>query len=152
MSAFIRKEERETLVCKECNEELPLSMFVRKGKNKKSGALQYSSRCKVCYNQHVKQQPSYNTEARRRIEKLDFSNSIKVKCVVCGYDRCSSALDFHHVDDNEKEATISWMVTNRAYTLDDIRKEMMKCVVVCSNCHREHHSGLIDVSVYPRAM
>ena len=51
-------------------------------------------------------------------------------CVICGYDRNLAALDFHHVVGLEKN---EW----RRYTI----KEMEKCILLCSNCHREHHNG-----------
>ncbi len=58
------------------------------------------------------------------------------KCVVCGYDRCPSAFDFHHVDSEAKDFSISEKTSWAA-----ILPELEKCVLVCSNCHREIHAG-----------
>jgi len=62
------------------------------------------------------------------------------KCSKCGYDKCRSALDFHHLGD--KEFAISQVIhywpfnnVNRVRMLD----ELNKCVVLCANCHRELH-------------
>lgn len=152
MATGIRKEDRTTLCCKDCKQHLPIDMFIKKGRNKSSGALQFSSRCKPCYRKHVRSLPSYNMKAAYIVEKRDIVNNIKQQCVVCGYDRCKKALDFHHVVGDEKEADIAAMVIGKEYTTDVLLLELTKCVVVCSNCHREHHDGIIDVSGYPRAV
>lgn len=60
-------------------------------------------------------------------------------CVLCGYNRCHSALHFHHINPWEKDFNIS--SKNRWI---DIRKEIEKCALVCANCHAEIHAGLID--------
>jgi len=60
------------------------------------------------------------------------------RCVICGYDRCASAFDFHHVDPWAKDFAISQRMTSfRA-----IQKELDKCVLLCATCHREVHDGL----------
>lgn len=59
-------------------------------------------------------------------------------CVICGYDRCASAFDFHHVDPWIKDFAISQRMTSfRA-----IQRELDKCVLLCATCHREVHDGL----------
>jgi hypothetical protein len=64
------------------------------------------------------------------------------KCIVCGYDRCIKALEFHHTNPEEKDFTVG-SNTNRAW--EKIKKEIDKCVLVCANCHREIHDGLIGL-------
>ena len=63
------------------------------------------------------------------------------KCSICGYNKCQTALELHHINAEEKEFTFA-SNTNRAWAT--IRKELEKCVLVCANCHREIHSNLID--------
>ena len=63
------------------------------------------------------------------------------KCSICGYDKCQSALEFHHLNPEEKEFTFS-SNTNRAWSI--VREELKKCTLVCSNCHREIHSEYIS--------
>lgn len=63
------------------------------------------------------------------------------KCSICGYDKCLSALEFHHLNPEEKEFTIS-QNTNLAW--EQINEEIKKCVLVCSNCHKEIHAGLVE--------
>lgn len=59
------------------------------------------------------------------------------KCSVCGFDKHLSALDFHHINPNNKEFEIGH---NLGYTLDRLKKETDKCILICANCHRELHS------------
>src|SRR5574338_143642 len=60
------------------------------------------------------------------------------RCQICGYDKCVNAFDFHHVDPMEKDFAISAKMTS----WEAIEKELSKCVLLCSNCHREVHDGL----------
>lgn len=60
------------------------------------------------------------------------------KCARCGYDKYQGALEFHHLDPKEKDfgfgnSTVSWL---------KMKEELDKCILVCSNCHREIH-GLL---------
>lgn len=57
-------------------------------------------------------------------------------CVLCGYNKCLSALEFHHIDRN-KEFGVSYS----RESIPRIKNEISKCVVVCANCHREIHAG-----------
>lgn len=65
------------------------------------------------------------------------------KCALCGYDKCNSALEFHHINPSEKDYQLSSGST-RSLNRDFV--EARKCILVCSNCHREIHSGLYDSS------
>lgn len=61
------------------------------------------------------------------------------KCELCGYDKCPAALEFHHRDPAKKDFEIARLKT---YSFDLIKPELDKCVLVCSNCHREVHAGM----------
>lgn len=65
------------------------------------------------------------------------------KCEVCGYDKCIGALEFHHLDPDEKEFTISGSGHTRS--LDRVLEEIEKCILLCANCHREVHAGILLV-------
>lgn len=58
------------------------------------------------------------------------------KCEKCGYNKCNRALEFHHLDPKEKDFTIS---KYSVLSWDKIKKELDKCILICSNCHRELH-------------
>lgn len=68
------------------------------------------------------------------------------KCFICGYDRCIAALEFHHINPDEKD----FMISKDGYTRswENVKKELNKCVCVCANCHREIHNGIIDLKNY----
>jgi len=59
-------------------------------------------------------------------------------CAICGYNKCKSALDFHHANPEDKVASISAMV-NRTYGCinEEIVDELSKCILLCRNCHAE---------------
>lgn len=61
-------------------------------------------------------------------------------CQICGYNRAITALDLHHLNPIDKEFDIG-TILNKDWEL--INSEIQKCILVCSNCHREIHEGLI---------
>jgi hypothetical protein len=66
------------------------------------------------------------------------------RCQVCGYSKCIWALDFHHYDESTKSFNLSTDGMTRSWAR--IKEEVSKCLLVCANCHREIHAGLIDIS------
>ncbi len=63
------------------------------------------------------------------------------KCINCGYNRCLAALTFHHRDPEQKDFGISSLI--RIASWKEIKKELAKCDLLCTNCHAEHHDGYI---------
>lgn len=59
------------------------------------------------------------------------------KCSSCGYDKCIDAIEFHHINPKEKDTNVCIML-GKAWS-DKMEKEIKKCKLLCSNCHREHH-------------
>lgn len=57
-------------------------------------------------------------------------------CTLCGYDKCNTALQFHHLDPSKKD----FDKFNR-FRLEDSKSELDKCVLLCANCHFEVHAG-----------
>ena len=78
--------------------------------------------------------------------KKEYRKNIKLKCIeylggkctICGYDKCTRSLDFHHLNPNEKEFTISGGTKSFTY----LKPELDKCILVCRNCHGEIHEEL----------
>lgn len=65
------------------------------------------------------------------------------KCRVCGYNRCLAALEFHHLDPNKKDFDIARIIS---YSFKTLLIEANKCVLLCGNCHRELHEGVITLN------
>jgi hypothetical protein len=61
------------------------------------------------------------------------------KCILCGYDRCNAALEFHHLDRTIKSFGLSRKGFTRSW--DSIKTELDKCILICANCHREVEAG-----------
>lgn len=83
----------------------------------------------------------YNILKKRRVrikeELVEYKGG---KCEICGYNKCLSALEFHHLDPSKKDFGIA---SNSSYkNITVLKKEIDKCILVCSNCHREIHSGI----------
>lgn len=69
-------------------------------------------------------------------------------CSQCGYSECMDAMDFHHRDPSQKDFQIGANGIYRRFEL--LKPELDKCLLLCSNCHRELHSklrGEIDDSI-----
>ena len=94
-----------------------------------------------------------NTEEYNTKRKKDISNAVvkwrqdkKIKlveykgdcCQNCKYNKSIGALEFHHIDPNEKDFTIS----SKSYAFERLKKEVDKCVLLCSNCHIEVHQEI----------
>ena len=88
-------------------------------------------RCKRCRNDHVIE--------RRRNVKIQLIEEFGVKCTICGYSKCKGSLVFHHTEPTQKEFSISRR--GRTSSIDILRKEAMKCQLVCANCHGDLHDN-----------
>ncbi len=93
---------------------------------------------------------SKSSEAVKRWRKS--AKNIILKCMggccqICNYDRCPSALELHHVDPQEKEISIGTIMA-RCRSWDFLYDEISKCILLCSNCHREVHAELVEIPEY----
>ena len=88
-------------------------------------------RCKRCRAEAV--------QRRRRKVKRILVEEAGGKCVICGYDRHPAALHFHHVDPEQKSFGLARRGITRS--IDILRAEIRKCVLLCSNCHAEVEAG-----------
>ena len=91
------------------------------------------SYCKQCNHQQV-----LNRQREFKRKCLEYKGSC---CSKCGYSKCIGALEFHHLDPNKKAFAPS-KFRHTSFIKNDtvIKKELDKCIVLCSNCHRENHS------------
>lgn len=113
----------EYKLCAACNtkKELLKDFYT---KNKK-----YSHAwCKSCLNKQT-----IKWQQERKIEAINYKGG---KCIKCGYNKYAGALDFHHLDPSKKDYSIS---RRKNCTLDTIKPELDKCILLCRNCHAELH-------------
>ena len=88
----------------------------------------------------------YLIDKVRKRRKLTKKIAVAYKgsrCFICGYQECVDALEFHHLGNKEKDFGISKSGYTRRIT--NVLKEADKCVLLCSNCHREVHAGLLQL-------
>lgn len=78
------------------------------------------------------------SKKRRYKRKMDLVLLRGGSCESCGYSKNLSALEFHHIiPSNKKFMLNNSCLSNRTY--EECLKEAEKCLLLCSNCHREHH-------------
>ena len=65
------------------------------------------------------------------------------KCYFCGYNKFVGAMEFHHLDTNKKDFGLSMKGLTRSWI--KTKNEIDKCILVCSNCHRELHGGILKI-------
>ena len=118
--------EMKEKFCSKCNEVKSVQEFYfNKTKNL------YGQFCKKCHN-------DYSMSRQKNVKKqaVEYKGN---KCQICLYDKCINALEFHHRDPSEKEFTIAELKNS---SFNKLKNELDKCLLVCSNCHREIHAGI----------
>lgn len=137
-------EEDEILEeCAQCGDEL------------NQGSKYCSNKCKNKHyyrNNKEKWHEKYQNNKEKRAEESRQRRKRKKRkaivykggsCVVCGYSECDAALEFHHIDPEEKEFGICRGIDKSWSTLQE---ELNKCVLMCGNCHSEFHDEMIDLN------
>ena len=76
-------------------------------------------------------------ERRKKVRQEFEQFKSTLKCEKCGESHIA-CLDFHHKDPQEKDIEISHAV-GRSWGVGKLKKEIDKCVILCSNCHRKLH-------------
>lgn len=86
-----------------------------------------------------------NKTAERKRELKRWLKELKtsMRCEYCG-ERETICLDFHHDNEKNKEHNISNMI-KKGFSKNRILDEIEKCTVLCANCHRKYHAGLIKL-------
>src|SRR4029077_2631271 len=77
--------------------------------------------------------------ADRRVGIGKFISELRkdLKCSLCGENH-PATLDFHHSNPKDKDFTIS-EACKGGFSIEKIKEEIAKCIVLCSNCHRKEH-------------
>jgi transposase len=121
------EEYGEFRFCPRCQKQVPtINFYSRRGKSNSSVY------CKICTNEQ--------TIVRQREIKSMMIEYKGGKCEKCGYNKCKGALEFHHKDPSEKDFTIAHAKLRKFN--EEIKRELDKCNLFCSNCHRETHEEI----------
>jgi hypothetical protein len=90
-----------------------------------------------------KKKDHYNSLRKARVDK----NTIAFRewkeqqgCAVCG-ETFGPCLEMHH-SNPDKEHNVANLAS---YSLQKMLTEALKCVVLCSNCHRKVHHGVVKI-------
>jgi DNA-binding transcriptional ArsR family regulator len=80
---------------------------------------------------------------RRRVKEI-LVDDAGGACSIYGYDRHLGALQFHHRTGDAKEVGLSARGLTRS--LEAVRAEAAKCVLLCANCHSEVEAGIVRIA------
>jgi len=89
------------------------------------------------YRKNKEKQIARQMERRKEVKEWYRNYKSTLKCEKCSENH-PACLDFHHVDSKTKEDHVSLGV-HECWTKERILKEIAKCQVLCSNCHRKWH-------------
>lgn len=140
-------------LCSKCKTEKCLSEF-RTNKTREDGYQKYCVSCDKEYQrdwyeknkQKVRNKSKIsNLKSRKRNQKFILEYLANHPCVHCG-ELDPIVLDFDHLRD--KELGVGTLISTSS--LERIKKEISKCQVLCSNCHRKKTAK--DFGWYKTAM
>lgn len=120
-------EKNEVLKCVVCNKHLI-------GRQKR-----YCS--KECFNKHLHDTKYHTIYSNKQDNKGILRKYILIqerggKCEQCGYNKNIASLQFHHLKDKQFVLDIRHLSRK---SLENIRHEASKCILLCANCHHELH-------------
>lgn len=116
---------------------------IKTRKSIKSVRYDFCNMCKKTYPENQKKKGKFCNTCVSKIRRLLCKNRAILlkgkKCEECGYiltNYNSASFEFHHKF-GEKDFVIG-SAMNRKW--EYVKKELDKCILLCSNCHRIHHS------------
>lgn len=135
--------------CPKCEQDKSLSEWNRGS----TGGTQ--SYCRECTRQKDREYYARNIEDRKakvrqraneaiRQAKLFLVEIKKSGCSLCDENELC-CLEFHHLDAQDKDFNIADAV-QYGYSVERIKVEIAKCVLLCANCHRKVHAGVKTIN------
>ena len=117
--------------CEICRKEFETSS--------KGGTRKYCFECSPSYEKDNNIARGKSKSQLRRAMKKQAVKELGGKCEICGYNKCIDALEFHHKDPSIKEFKLG---SGNTMSWKEYKSEALKCMLVCSNCHKEIHNKL----------
>ena len=111
------------IICNKCKRKLPKNNFYLRQDGRIAQKV-----CKECVRE--KEKIKYHS-----CQNLLIEYKQNHPCKKCGCNKFY-LIDFHHINPQEKEYTIS---DNTHAKFETLLKEIEKCIPLCANCHREFH-------------
>lgn len=131
---------KQQKMCTKCKKFLQLKNFHKK----KAGKFGVDSICKKCilirankYRITPQGKINYQKAANKSYQKhKQILHQLKINgCAICGYDKCLTCLEFHHINPKDKKFCIGIGTIGKK----DFIIELNKCILLCANCHKEMH-------------
>ena len=128
-------------ICNKCNKNKSIDNFPFKNKEKN---IKHNS-CVECWKQIRKESYEKNKSVTLKRNKKNVSKTREwyhaykstLKCSQCSESH-PACLEFHHRDSKTKDKEVSMMLQS-TISKEKLMKEIEKCDVLCSNCHKKHH-------------
>lgn len=133
----------EKKICKTCGKEKVLDEFAF---NRSHTGMQYRrSECKECHRlvgkEHYRTHKVYYAKKQglHRKEIMEWVKAYKRThpCELCGQSH-EAIITFHHTNRKDKAFGLD-MTTVRSRSFGAVKREVLKCQVLCFNCHSILH-------------
>ena len=117
-------------LCTHCDTTKSKNEFYKQSKPDKDWNCR-DSMCKPC-------RSTYSSKRRRdiKIVAVEYKGG---KCLDCNKTYPPEVYDFHHRDPNKKDFSVG----QNSKSFKSIKKELNKCDLLCSNCHRIRHYSML---------
>lgn len=130
--------------CSKCNTPKTLDCFA-KHPNTKDRLQSWCKECKAA-DTRIRRPPSRRNKPYKKRDTENCGKYIREDKANRGCQRCGEkdiiCLDHHHLRDKLFGLGGG---KHSGHTLDEIKAEIAKCAVLCSNCHRKLHAGRFTI-------
>lgn len=93
------------------------------------------------YQKNKEREQARHKEYKQKVWDWFKEYKSRLACSMCGEDH-PATLVFHHKEGRGKEDVHVSKLVRSGYSQARIEAEMVKCEVLCANCHRKVHSGM----------
>ncbi len=141
ISSFYKHKKHLRSYCKKCQQD-SVKIHRSKPENKHKWKAYSKKHMADPVNKKKKQKSAAKRMKSNKLLAISYNGG---GCFVCGYNKCSEALEFHHVNPSQKQKTASSRGIDRKLSFKKMIPELDKCVLLCCRCHREVHAKIISL-------